>query len=62
MTQAFEDYRETPLWRVVAAAMAELQATQEIAIATAPDYVIGFVCQQLVSGRVTAATALDYEP
>ncbi|MGZ8376301.1 MAG: hypothetical protein ACXWZS_01345 [Gemmatirosa sp.] len=62
MTHSFEDYKDTPLWRVVAAAVAELEATREIAVATAPDYVVGYICQQLVAARVAGASALDYEP
>jgi hypothetical protein len=58
----FEQFRETPLWRVVAAAVAELEATREISISTAPDYVIGYLCQQLVAGRVAAESARTYEP
>jgi hypothetical protein len=58
----FDEYKDTPLWRVVAAAVAELQTTREIAVATAPDYVIGYLCQRLVAGRIVAASALAYEP
>jgi hypothetical protein len=62
MAHAFEEYKDTPLWRVVSDALAELQATHEITIETAPDYVIGYLCQQLVLGRIAAETALVYEP
>ena len=62
MAHSFDQYKETPLWRVVAAAVAELEATREITVSTAPDYVIGHLCQQLVAGRLTSETALTYEP
>jgi hypothetical protein len=62
MAHTFDEYKDTPLWRVVAAAVAELEATREITVATGPDYVIGYLCQQLVAGRVAADTALAYEP
>ena len=62
MAHQFTDYQDTPLWRVVAAAVAELEATRELTVATAPDYVIGYLCQQLVAGRTTAEAALAYEP
>jgi hypothetical protein len=62
MTNAFEEYKDTPLWRVVSAAVVELEATREITISTAPDYVIGYLCQQIVVGRVAAPAALAYEP
>jgi len=62
MTKAFDEYKDTPLWRVVAAAVAELEATREITVATASDYVVGYLCQQLVAGRVAAEAARGYEP
>jgi hypothetical protein len=62
MSHSFDEYKDTPLWRVVAAAVAELESTQEIAVATAPDYVIGYLCRQLVVGRIAADSALAYEP
>jgi hypothetical protein len=62
MTHVFDEYKDTPLWRIVAAAMAELEATREITVATAPDYVIGYLCQRLVVGHAVAEAALAYEP
>ncbi len=58
----FAEYRDTPLWDVVAAAVAELEATKEIAVATAPEYVIGYLCQRLVDARAVAADALRDTP
>lgn len=62
MAHAFAQYRDTPLWRVLADALAELEATREISVATGADYVVGYLCQQLVAGRITGPTALAYEP
>ena len=61
-SKPFAQYADTPLWHAVAAAVAELQATHEISIATAPDYVVGYLCQQIVAGRLAAPTALVYDP
>jgi hypothetical protein len=58
----YAEYRDTPLWHVVTAALAELEATREITVATAPEYVIGFLCQRLVSGRVVEPEALRDAP
>ncbi|HEX6536484.1 MAG TPA: hypothetical protein VF041_17970 [Gemmatimonadaceae bacterium] len=58
----FAEYRDTPLWRTVAAAVAELEATREIVVSTAPEYVIGYLCERLVAGRRVAPAALDNEP
>lgn len=62
MPRPFEQFHDTPLWRVVAAAVAELEATREISIATAPEYVVGYLCQRLVSGRAADKAALEYDP
>jgi len=64
MTQPrpYAEFRDTPLWHTLAAAVAELQATREIAVATGPDYVIGYLCQQLVARKVVAPAALADTP
>ena len=62
MTRPFEQFHDTSLWRVVAAAIAELEATREISISTAPEYVVGYLCQRLVSGRVAHEASLTYDP
>ena len=62
MANAFEEYKDTPLWRVVAAALTELETTREIAVATAPEYVIGYLCERLVTGRMTTPGARTYDP
>ena len=62
MTHAFDEYKDTPLWRLVASAVAELEATHEISLATASDYVVGHLCERLVAARLTAETALGYDP
>jgi hypothetical protein len=58
----FAEYQDTPLWRTVAAAVSELEASCEITIATAPEYVIGYLCQQLVVRNTIASEALSDDP
>ncbi|HEX5581773.1 MAG TPA: hypothetical protein VFX39_09365 [Gemmatimonadaceae bacterium] len=60
--RAFAEYRDTPLWHVLASAVAELEATREIAVATAPEYVIGYLCQRLVSSHAVRPETLRDEP
>jgi hypothetical protein len=62
MARPYEEYKDTLLWRTPAEAVAELEASREIAIATAPDYVIGHLCQQLASSELTAPKAFTYDP
>lgn len=57
----YEQYRNTPLWRALAGILADLEASREIKIETAPDYVIGFMCQELAAKWVIASAALGRE-
>ena len=61
MTHPFEEYRDTPLWRALASALAELEATREVKVDTAAEYVIGYLCQALAAKRVVASSALTRE-
>ncbi len=59
MTRPFDEYRNTPLWKAIAATIDELTATREIRVDTAPDYVVGYLCRELAAKRVVTPTALD---
>jgi hypothetical protein len=48
-------YRDTPLWVVLAAALAELTTSREITVNTAPDYVIDYLCRELVAKKLVVA-------
>jgi hypothetical protein len=61
-SRPFAEFRDTPLWHVIAASVAELEATKEITVATAPEYVIGYLCQRLVDRHAIAPDALRDEP
>jgi hypothetical protein len=61
MPQSYAQYRDTPLWHALAGALTELEATREIKVDTAPDYVIGYLCQELTAKRIVAAPALTRE-
>lgn len=55
----FEEYRDTPLWAALEATLAELASTDEIAVNTAPDYVIGYLCRELVAMKVVSLNAAE---
>ena len=57
-TRPFGEYRDTPLWRALAHALAELEASREVAVATAPEYVIGYICRELAAKKVVITAAL----
>ena len=58
----FSEYRDTKLWHTLAAAVAELETTREIAIGTAPEYVIGYLCERLVAQHAVAPASLEDAP
>lgn len=57
----YDEYRGTPLWRAVTDVVAALEASGEIEVRTAPEYVIGFVCRELTAKWVIAGQALARE-
>jgi hypothetical protein len=61
MTRPFAEYRNTPLWGALASVLADLEASREIAVATAPDYVIGYFCRELAAKKIVTADALTPE-
>lgn len=61
MKRVFEEYRGTALWSALERALADLQESGEIEIQTAPDYVIGFLSQELAAKWVVASSALTRE-
>ena len=58
MSRPFDEFRDTPLWKAVAATIAELTATREIRVDTAPEYVVGYLCRELAAKGAIAAEAL----
>lgn len=59
--RSYAEYRDTPLWRALAGIIADLEASGEIRVDTAPDYVIGYMCQELAAKWVIASAALGRE-
>lgn len=62
MKPPYTDYRDTPVWAAVASVLADLQASGEVTVATAPEYVIGYFCRELVAKKIVAGDALDAGP
>jgi hypothetical protein len=57
-TQPFAEYRDTPLWSALSRALTELEASGEVRVATAPEYVIGYLCRELAAKKVVTMTAV----
>ncbi len=58
MPRSYDEYKFTPLWRALASAVKELEANGELKIDTAPEYVIGYIYQELVAKSVIELGAL----
>ena len=61
-TRPFPEYRHTPLWHALASVLADLEASREVVVATAPEYVIGYLCRELAAKRVVDRSALNPDP
>jgi hypothetical protein len=57
-SRPFAEYRNSRLWSAVEASITELVATNEITVNTAPDYVIGYLCQELVAKKIVGENVL----
>jgi hypothetical protein len=58
MKQPASEYRDSILWFALQGIVADLTTTGEIAINTAPDYVIAYLCQELVAKKMVSEAAL----
>jgi hypothetical protein len=58
MKRPYTEYIDTPLWRALVSALADLEASHEITIETGRDYVVGYICQELAAKWVIASAAL----
>lgn len=56
--QPASEYRDSALWSGVEAIVAELTATEEVTINTAPDYVVAQICQELVAKKLISEAAV----
>lgn len=50
--RSFSEYRDTPLWTAVEEVLAELVASHEVTVNTAPEYVIEQICRELVAKKL----------
>jgi hypothetical protein len=50
-------HRNTPLWAALNAMVAELVSSREITVNTAPDYVVEFLCRELVAKKLVVTDA-----
>jgi hypothetical protein len=54
-SRPFDDHRDSRLWSAIEDSINELVATREISVNTARDYVVGYLCQELIAKKLVAA-------
>lgn len=54
----YAKYQHTALWTALAGALVDLQASGEVRVDTASEYVIGYLCRELDAKSVVAPAAL----
>lgn len=57
MPHPYTEYLDTRIWRAIASALSDLQASGEVRVETAPEYVIGFLCRELDAKGVVSGEA-----
>jgi hypothetical protein len=55
--RSVDDHRDSALWIAVDKILVELRATREIVVNTAPDYVISYICRELVAKKLVTEAA-----
>lgn len=56
------EHRHTPLWAALESAVAELTASHELSVNTAPDYIIEHLCRELLAKKVVVPSPGDATP
>jgi hypothetical protein len=62
MSRSRSQFLHTPLWAAVANTIAELKATGELRVDTEVDYVIDYLCRELVAKNVVTIAASAVAP
>ena len=58
MTSATNEFQGTVLWSALESIIAELETSGEIAVNTAPAYVMTYICRELVAKKVVTDAAM----
>ena len=53
----YVEFEGTPLWRTVKKAIADLDKNHDVELTEWYQYVVGYVCRQLVRGKVVTGAA-----
>ena len=58
MSNSKNEFQGTVLWSVLEGIITELEASGEIAVNTAPTYVMTYICRELVAKKVVNDAAM----
>lgn len=58
MKHPYVEFEKTPLWKTLDKAISDLQKNQDFKLTTAQQYVVGYLCKQLVKRKLVVATAI----
>lgn len=58
MKHPYSEFEQTPLWKTIDAAIAELERNRDVDLTTARTHVIGYLCQQLAAQKMVEDSAL----
>jgi hypothetical protein len=59
MKKPYIEFEHTPLGHAIADAILDLEKNRDLALTTANDYVIGYMCKQLAAQGLVIETALE---
>jgi hypothetical protein len=59
MKRRLTEHGDSALWSAVGEILAELETTGEVSVNTNPDYVVAFVCRELVAKKLITKRALE---
>jgi hypothetical protein len=62
MSRARSQFQHTPLWAALASTLADLQSTGEVRVDTNVDYVIDYLCRELVAKHMVTSAAAQVAP
>jgi hypothetical protein len=57
MKHPYTKFEKTPLWKVVEAAISDLEKNRDIELTMTREHVIGYICQQLARKQVADKTS-----
>jgi hypothetical protein len=59
MSHPYREFEQTPLWRAIDIAVAELEQNNDVELRTTREHVIGYLCRLLAAqGTVTESSLL----